>query len=235
MNAVRLQPRDNTGHEWLSQMYGAPWDVVAALAGVSRPRVYALMDRWVQVGAVHVGRVASGGPAGREGPRWVWPTRETAWSFLGWIRGRGHRGRRRRRICGRPRSCGCGCAGPTPTSRRGCPSGCYVTGPGARCGEQVPAYSRWLVHRCGWGSVGGGGRAVAQDRRGSVGVGGACRYRGGTRQRPGRGRVLHSRRRGAPRCGDRPRHPDRRRGTRPGQSLSTSGDLDEILVDRAVS
>lgn len=79
---VVLQPRDYAALEWLAQMQGAPLDVIADLLGVSQSRAYGITNRWASADAAQAGRVAMGGP-GWSGPRWVWPTRETAWSMLG--------------------------------------------------------------------------------------------------------------------------------------------------------
>lgn len=74
---VRMTPRDAAALEWLSQMYGAPLDVVAKLLGSTEKRAYALVGRWKAAGWVDTGKPAAG-------PMWVWPKRQTAASYLDW-------------------------------------------------------------------------------------------------------------------------------------------------------
>jgi len=74
---VRMTPRDAAALEWLSQMYGAPLDVVAALTQTTQKRAYALVARWKAAGWVDTGRINAG-------PMWVWPKRKTATAYLGW-------------------------------------------------------------------------------------------------------------------------------------------------------
>lgn len=74
---VRLTPRDTTALEWLSQMYGAPLDVVAQLCGTTVQRAYALAQRWKIAKRVAYERVDAG-------LMWVYPTRATAAAYLGW-------------------------------------------------------------------------------------------------------------------------------------------------------
>lgn len=74
---VRMTPRDAQALEWLSQMYGAPLDVVAHLLSSTQKRAYALVKRWTDAGWADTGKPAAG-------PMWVWPKRQTAASYLGW-------------------------------------------------------------------------------------------------------------------------------------------------------
>jgi len=74
---VRMTPRDAMALEWLSQMYGAPLDVVARLLDATQQRTYALVKRWTNAGWAASGRVDAG-------PMWVWPNRQTAAAYLGW-------------------------------------------------------------------------------------------------------------------------------------------------------
>lgn len=74
---IRQTARDAAVLEWLSQMYGAPLDVIARGLGVSDGRAWALADRWRRAGWVEVQKVDAG-------PMWVWPVRSTAGEYLGW-------------------------------------------------------------------------------------------------------------------------------------------------------
>lgn len=75
VGAVRQTARDVHLLTWLSEMYGAPLDLIARLAGVSRPRAYGLVSRWKKAGWVKSGQVDAG-------PAWVWPTQSTAGAYL---------------------------------------------------------------------------------------------------------------------------------------------------------
>lgn len=72
---VRQTARDVHLLTWLSEMYGAPLDLIERLAGVSRPRAYGLVSRWKKAGWVKSGQVDAG-------PAWVWPTQSTASAYL---------------------------------------------------------------------------------------------------------------------------------------------------------
>src|SRR5690606_2477143 len=72
---VRQTARDVHLLTWLSEMYGAPLDLIERLAGVSRPRAYGLVSRWKKAGWVKSGQVDAG-------PAWVWPTQSTAAAYL---------------------------------------------------------------------------------------------------------------------------------------------------------
>jgi hypothetical protein len=74
---VRMTPRDAAALEWLSQMYGAPLDVVAKLTGTTEKRAYAVVKRWKDGGWVESGRIDAG-------PMWVWTKRQTAAAYLDW-------------------------------------------------------------------------------------------------------------------------------------------------------
>lgn len=73
---VRQTVRDVRMLTWLAEMYGAPMDLIASLAGVSTPRAYGLVSRWKKAGWVQTGQVDAG-------PTWVWPTQATARAMLG--------------------------------------------------------------------------------------------------------------------------------------------------------
>ena len=73
----RLTSRDSVALEWLSQMYGAPQDVVARLLGTTVDRSYEVTKRWDKLGQIQVSRVDAG-------HRWVYPTQRAANSWLGW-------------------------------------------------------------------------------------------------------------------------------------------------------
>ncbi|MBF6329782.1 hypothetical protein [Nocardia transvalensis] len=76
--------RNAMAWEWLAQQYGASISTVCRLCEVSRPRGYELARTWQQAGFVHTQRMPSEGPGGSwSNELWVWPTRETAWAFLG--------------------------------------------------------------------------------------------------------------------------------------------------------
>lgn|SRR5690606_28665267 len=72
---VRQTARDVHLLTWLSEMYGAPLDLIERLADVSRPRAYGLVSRWKKAGWVKSGQVDAG-------PAWVWPTQSTASAYL---------------------------------------------------------------------------------------------------------------------------------------------------------
>jgi hypothetical protein len=65
--AVRFTARDIAGLVLAGDMYGAPYDLMAAALGVQLPRVRAIMCRWRQAGLADTGVI---GP----GPAWCWLT-----------------------------------------------------------------------------------------------------------------------------------------------------------------
>jgi hypothetical protein len=74
---TRETPRDAAALQWLSEMGGAPLDLVGELLGTSQTRTYEVVARWHRAGWVHKGRPVIG-------PTWVWPTSATARRMLGW-------------------------------------------------------------------------------------------------------------------------------------------------------
>lgn len=76
--SVRLSPRDMVALTILSEMYGAPLDVVALMLGVSINRAYRITKKWESARMLSARRVR---PV--PGPSWVVPTRATAESLLG--------------------------------------------------------------------------------------------------------------------------------------------------------
>jgi hypothetical protein len=64
---VRFTARDATGLVLTGDMYGAPYDLLAASMGVSTERVRAIMCRWRRAGLAETGQI---GP----GPAWCWLT-----------------------------------------------------------------------------------------------------------------------------------------------------------------
>ncbi|APE32859.1 hypothetical protein BOX37_01480 [Nocardia mangyaensis] len=73
-----LGARDMTGLTILAQMYGAPMDLVASMHSVSMRSAYRMAQRWRDTGMVSGLNVR---PV--PGPAWVFPTRTTAESLLG--------------------------------------------------------------------------------------------------------------------------------------------------------
>jgi hypothetical protein len=65
--AVRFTARDAAGLVLAGDMYGAPYDLLAAALGVSTDRVRAIMCRWRRAGLAETGVI---GP----GPAWCWLT-----------------------------------------------------------------------------------------------------------------------------------------------------------------
>ncbi|MDO3651178.1 hypothetical protein [Nocardia mangyaensis] len=76
--SVRLSPRDMVALTILTEMYGAPLDVVAAMLGVSINRAYRITAKWEAARMLSARRVR---PV--PGPSWVVPTRSAAESLLG--------------------------------------------------------------------------------------------------------------------------------------------------------
>jgi hypothetical protein len=66
--AVRLGGRDVAGLVLCADMYGAPYDLLAAYLGVRDDRVRAIVARWRHAGWVATGRLGAG-------PAWCWLTR----------------------------------------------------------------------------------------------------------------------------------------------------------------
>lgn len=73
---VRQTARDAQALEWLSEMYGAPVDVVASLLGTTTTAAVKAVARWQRAGWV-LSAYADSGPA------WAWPTKKTAEAYLG--------------------------------------------------------------------------------------------------------------------------------------------------------
>jgi hypothetical protein len=65
---VRLGGRDVAGLVLCADMYGAPYDLLAAYLGVRDDRLRGVVARWRNAGYAATGRL---GP----GPAWCWPTR----------------------------------------------------------------------------------------------------------------------------------------------------------------
>ena len=65
---VRLSGRDITGLVLCADMYGAPYDLLAAALGVRDDRLRGIVARWRKAGYAETGRL---GP----GPAWCWLTR----------------------------------------------------------------------------------------------------------------------------------------------------------------
>jgi hypothetical protein len=65
---VRLGGRDVAGLVLCADMYGAPYDLLAAYLGVREDRLRAIVARWRQAGYVATGRLGAG-------PTWCWVTR----------------------------------------------------------------------------------------------------------------------------------------------------------------
>jgi hypothetical protein len=65
---VRLTGRDVTGLTWCADMYGVPYDLLAACLAVREDRLRAITARWRRAGYVQTARL---GP----GPAWCWLTR----------------------------------------------------------------------------------------------------------------------------------------------------------------
>lgn len=74
---VRMRPRDAEALAWLSQMYGAPLDVLATVLGTTERAAREVARRWRTAGWAEQARVDAG-------PAWVWPTPTTARQMLGW-------------------------------------------------------------------------------------------------------------------------------------------------------
>ena len=66
--SVRLGGRDVAGLLLTGDMYGAPYDLLAAFLGVAPARLRGVVARWRRAGYVQTGRL---GP----GPEWCWLTR----------------------------------------------------------------------------------------------------------------------------------------------------------------
>jgi hypothetical protein len=65
---VRLSGRDVAGLVLCADMYGAPYDLLAACLGVQPDRLRAIVARWRQAGYAATGRLGAG-------PAWCWVTR----------------------------------------------------------------------------------------------------------------------------------------------------------------
>jgi hypothetical protein len=65
---VRLGARDVTGLVLCAEMYGAPYDLLAAYLGVRPERLRGIVARWRHAGYVATGRLGAG-------PAWCWLTR----------------------------------------------------------------------------------------------------------------------------------------------------------------
>jgi hypothetical protein len=76
----RLTARDASALAWLSQMYGAPQDIVARLLGTTLRRSYAVTRRWED--PPH--RLVRTLPVPPAAYRWVIPHPATAAEYLGW-------------------------------------------------------------------------------------------------------------------------------------------------------
>jgi hypothetical protein len=66
---VRLTGRDVTGLVLCADMYGAPYDLLAACLGVRVDRVRGIVARWRHAGYAQTGRLGAG-------PTWCWLTRQ---------------------------------------------------------------------------------------------------------------------------------------------------------------
>ncbi|HEV2375784.1 MAG TPA: hypothetical protein VGS19_26910, partial [Streptosporangiaceae bacterium] len=66
--SVRLSGRDVSGLVWCADMYGAPYDMIAAYLGVRPDRLRGIVARWRAAGYVATGRLGTG-------PPWCWLTR----------------------------------------------------------------------------------------------------------------------------------------------------------------
>jgi hypothetical protein len=66
--AVRLGPRDVAGLVLCGDMYGAPYDLLAAYLGVRPDRLRGIVARWRAAGYTATGRLGAG-------PAWCWLTR----------------------------------------------------------------------------------------------------------------------------------------------------------------
>ena len=76
--SVRLGPRDMWALLWLSQMGGAPMDVVALLLGTSETNAYRVVARWR-----HAGKLIEESVRPVPGRSWVVPNAATASMLLG--------------------------------------------------------------------------------------------------------------------------------------------------------
>src|SRR6516225_4401524 len=66
---VRLGTRDVAGLVLCAEMYGAPYDLLAAYLGVRADRVRGIVARWRHAGYAETGRLGAG-------PAWCWLTRQ---------------------------------------------------------------------------------------------------------------------------------------------------------------
>jgi hypothetical protein len=66
--AVRLSGRDVAGLVLCADMYGAPYDLLAAYLGVREDRLRGIVARWRRAGYAATGRLGAG-------PAWCWVTR----------------------------------------------------------------------------------------------------------------------------------------------------------------
>lgn len=74
---VRRTQRDAELLEWMAHMYGIPLDLLQHGLDVSQVRAYQLVQRWKRARWVSSAKADAG-------PTWVYPTRATATSYLGW-------------------------------------------------------------------------------------------------------------------------------------------------------
>jgi hypothetical protein len=65
---IRLSGRDVAGLVLCAEMYGAPYDLLAASLGVRDDRLRAIVARWRHAGHAATGRIGAG-------PAWCWVTR----------------------------------------------------------------------------------------------------------------------------------------------------------------
>ena len=57
---VRLTGRDITGLVWCGEMYGTPYDLLAACLDVREDRLRAILARWRKAGFAETGRLGPG-------------------------------------------------------------------------------------------------------------------------------------------------------------------------------
>ncbi|MBF6236640.1 hypothetical protein IU474_06050 [Nocardia otitidiscaviarum] len=74
---IRFSPRDMVVLTILAEMYGAPFDLVAYMLGVSRSRAYRIVARWQKANMISANRVR---PV--PGSMWVYPTKSACEALL---------------------------------------------------------------------------------------------------------------------------------------------------------
>lgn len=75
---VRQTARDGQVLHWLSEMYGAPADLVRTALGVGQPRLYQLIQRWLKAQWIEKPVQVDAGPA------WIYPRQHVVRDYLEW-------------------------------------------------------------------------------------------------------------------------------------------------------